>query len=286
MQFYQRYYTMQQLFEAGVHYGHRKDLWNPQMEKYVYGIQNGVHIIDLQQTVIALEKALNALRAVASQNGRILFVCTKKHVRDVVAESAQRCGQYYTNYRWLGGTLTNWVTISASLKKLKEYKAVLNDEKNPLIKKERLFLKRKCDKLENVLGGIYNMGGVPDMVFVIGTNASSTAVEEARKLGISVCAIVDTNCDPTKGIDYVIPGNDDARRSIELYCKLAADAVLVGIQESLQHSGVDMGAVQELHKTGFIPRRAKGKMHNMHSTRVAECAIQSEEEKDEGSPRE
>ncbi len=232
---------MQQLLEAGVHYGHSKNLWNPKMSEYIYGVKNGVHIIDLQQTVSYLERALEALKNTAAQNGRILFVSTKKQASDVIAENAQRCGQYFVNHRWLGGMLTNWITVSASIKTLREYENMLADDKQLVTKKERLVVDRKREKLNNVLGGIRNMGGMPDMLFVIDTNEHKLAISEANKLNIPVCAILDTNSNPD-GIDYIIPGNDDARKAIEIYCRLASDAVLLGVQEGLRRSGVDVGA--------------------------------------------
>lgn len=246
--FYKNYYTMQLLLEAGVHYGHNKNLWNPKMAEYIYGVKNGVHIIDLQQTVIHLEKALIALKNIAAQNGRILFVSTKKQASDIIAENAQRCGQYYVNHRWLGGMLTNWMTVSASIKTLREHEAVLADNRQNLTKKERLVLDRKREKLNNVLGGIRNMGGMPDILFVIDTNEHELAIREANKLNIPVCAIVDTNSNPD-GVDYIIPGNDDAKKAIETYCRLASDAVLLGVQEGLRRSGIDVGAAPEVSPT-------------------------------------
>ncbi len=244
--FYKNYYTMQLLLEAGVHYGHSKNLWNPKMSEYIYGVKNGVHIIDLQQTVIYLEKALEALKNVAAQNGRILFVSTKKQASDLIAEQAQRCGQYYVNHRWLGGMLTNWITVSASIKTLQDYETMLANDKQLVTKKERLVVDRKRIKLDNTLGGIRKMGGMPDILFVIDTNEHKLAISEANKLGIPVCAVVDTNSNPD-GIDYVIPGNDDARKAIEMYCRLAADAALLGTQEGLRRAGVDVGASIEIN---------------------------------------
>ncbi len=235
-------FTIRQLLEAGVHYGHRKNFWNPKMEKYIYGTRNGIHIVDLQKTAPLLKEALDVLRNVASKNGRILFVGTKKTANEIIAEQATRCGQYYVNHRWLGGMLTNWSTVSASIKTLKEYEAVLADENSGLNKKELLEIDRKRIKLDNVLGGIRNMGGKPDVVFIIDRKQEDLAVQEARKLGIPVIAVVDTNSTPD-GIDYVIPGNDDARKAIELYTSLAAEAILSGIQDGLSSSGLDIKPV-------------------------------------------
>jgi small subunit ribosomal protein S2 len=247
--FYQNYFTIQKLLENGVHYGHRKNRWNPKMAQYIYGIKNKVHIIDLEQTAKLLETALQTMRNLAAKNGRILFVSTKKQASDIVAEQALRCGQYYVNKRWLGGMLSNWPTVSASIKKMDAYATTINETNSLLKKKEILILTRKHDKLEGVLGGIRSMGGLPDMVFIIDAAKHHIAVKEANKLGIPVCAVVDTNSDPT-GIEYVIPGNDDARKAIELYANLAAEAVLLGIQESLTSSGVDAEPLTDVSKLG------------------------------------
>ncbi len=235
-------FTIRQLLEAGVHYGHRKNFWNPKMEKYVYGTRNGVHIVDLQKTAPMLKAALDVLKDVASKNGRILFVGTKKTANEIIAEQATRCGQYFVNHRWLGGMLTNWSTVSASIKTLQEYEKILADENSGLNKKELLEIDRKRIKLDNVLGGIRNMGGKPDIVFIIDRKQEDLAVQEARKLGIPVIAVVDTNSSPD-GIDYVIPGNDDARKAIELYTSLAAEAILSGMQAGLVASGLDIKPV-------------------------------------------
>lgn len=238
------------MIEAGMHYGHKKNLWNPKMAQYIYGIRNGVHIIDLQQTATLFSHALNVLREVASKNGRILFVGTKTQATDILAEFAQKCGQYYVNHRWLGGMLTNWPTVSASLKTMKEYEELLENENLTLTKKERLDISRKHNNLEKVLGGIKNMGGMPDLLFVIDTNKESLAIKEANKLGIPIVAICDTNTSPD-GIDYVIPGNDDARKAILLYCQLASDAILQGMQASMSKSGIDIGASAEINESTF-----------------------------------
>lgn len=238
-------YSMRELLEAGAHYGHKRNYWNPKMARYIYGMRNGMHIVDLQQTVSLLNKALEVLKETASKNGRILFVGTKKAASEVVAEQAARCGQYFVNHRWLGGMLTNFSTISASIKTLKNYEDTLADEESGLNKKERLEIDRKRLKLDNVLGGIRNMGGKPDLVFVIDTNQEEIAILEAKKLNIPVIAIVDTNSNPDN-IDYVIPGNDDARKSIEIFTRLAADAILAGIQDGMLNSGMDVKVTSEL----------------------------------------
>jgi len=236
--------TISELLEAGVHFGHRKNYWNPKMAPYLYGVRNGVHIVDLQQTAQMMHNALTALRKIAAKNGRILFVGTKKQASDLTAEAAKRCGQYYVNHRWLGGMLTNWSTVSASIKTLEEYESRLADENIILTKKERISLQRQREKLEKALGGIRNMGGKPDALFVIDVNNESLAVQEARKLGITVVAVVDSNCNPDN-IDYIIPGNDDARKAIEVYTKYASDAILYGVQDSLSRSGVDISSLDE-----------------------------------------
>lgn len=235
-------FSIKDLFEAGVHYGHSKRNWNPKMARYIYGARNGIHIIDLQQTAPMLNKALGILKQVASKNGRILFVGTKSQASEAIAEAAQKCGQYYVNFRWLGGMMTNWPTISASIKKMASYEEMLSNQELDLTKKERLGIERKCFKLERVLGGIRNLGGKPDLLFVIDSRNESLAIAEARKLGVPVVSIVDTNCDPDD-IDYVIPGNDDARKAVELYCNLAAEAILSGIKESLVEAGVDLSSM-------------------------------------------
>ena len=236
---YQITFTMQQLLEAGVHFGHKKNRWNPKMESFIYGIRNGVHIIDLQKTKPMMIQALNVLKKVALNNGNILFIGTKKQSSDVIAESAKRCGQYFVNHRWLGGMLTNWSTISNSINTLKAYEEALEKEDSLLTKKEKLNLSRKKEKLDKALGGIRNMGGVPDILFVIDAKEHALAIQEANKLNIPIIAVVDTNTDPD-GIDYVIPGNDDARKATELYCHLASNAILSGMEESFAASGVDI----------------------------------------------
>ncbi|MEL0144482.1 MAG: 30S ribosomal protein S2, partial [Alphaproteobacteria bacterium] len=224
-------FTMRQLLEAGVHFGHNTRRWNPKMEQYIFGVRNGIHIIDLQQTVPMLYAALNAARDVASNGGRVLFVGTKRAASDIVAESARKCGQYYVNQRWLGGMLTNWKTISNSIKTLKDLEEQLSgDATKGLTKKELLNLTRQRDKLEMALGGIKEMGGRPDLIVVIDTNKEDLAIKEAKKLGIPVVGVVDSNSNPIN-IDMPIPGNDDAMRAIQLYCDLFAGAVIDGLQQ-------------------------------------------------------
>lgn len=244
-------FSIRQLLEAGVHFGHHPRRWNPKMSQYIFGAKGGVHIIDLQQTYPMLKTGLDVLTEVVAQGGRALFVGTKTQATEIIAEAAERCGQYYVNHRWLGGMLTNWKTITQSIKRLKELDEQLADESVKLTKKERLKLELSRDKLNRALGGIREMGDVPDVLFVIDTVKESTALLEARKLGIPVVAVCDTNADPDM-VDYVIPGNDDARRAIELYTKLAADAVLAGIQKQMAKAGVDLGASENVMKTDEV----------------------------------
>ncbi len=234
-------FSMRQLLEAGVHFGHQTHRWNPKMSQYIFGVRNKIHIIDLSQTVPLLDRALEEIRKVVAGGGRVLFVGTKRQASQAIAEAAQRCGQYYVNHRWLGGMLTNWETISGSIRRLKSMNELLAGGGQGLTKKEILDLTRERDKLERSLGGIKDMGGRPDILFVIDTNKEAIAIHEANKLGIPVVAILDTNCDPA-GIAYPIPGNDDASRAIQLYCNLVAGAVLEGLQQELSASGADIGA--------------------------------------------
>ena len=237
-------FTMRQLLEAGVHFGHQTRRWNPKMRPYLFGARNGVHVIDLEQTVPLLHQALVALRDAAAGGGRILFVGTKRQASRPIAETARRCGQYYVNHRWLGGMLTNWKAISGSIKTLADLEATLADESAGLTKKEMLQLVRRRNKLDLALGGIRDMGGVPDVLVVIDTNKEDIAILEARKLGIPVVAIIDSNCDPDL-ITHPVPGNDDAIRAINLYCDLFARAVIDGLQVELAASGADIGAAEE-----------------------------------------
>ncbi|MBL4638900.1 MAG: 30S ribosomal protein S2 [Kordiimonadaceae bacterium] len=235
---------MRALLEAGVHFGHQTHRWNPKMAPYIFGDRNGIHIIDLSQTVPYLTRALQAVRDVVSGGGRVLFVGTKRQASPIIAEAAKRCGQYYVNHRWLGGMMTNWATISQSIKRLKQFDEKLNNEHTGLTKKETLQMTRQRDKLELSLGGIQDMGGLPDIIVVVDTNRDELAIAEARRLGIPVVGVIDTNSKPD-GLEYPIPGNDDATRAIRLYCDLIADAVIDGIQADLAAQGVDLGAVEE-----------------------------------------
>jgi small subunit ribosomal protein S2 len=238
-------FTMRQLLEAGVHFGHQTRRWNPKMAPYLFGVRNGVHIIDLTQTVPLLHRALVATRDVAAAGGRILFVGTKRQAQEPVTRSAKRSGQYYVNHRWLGGMLTNWKTISQSIRRLRELEGRLAEGTLGLTKKETLQLTRERDKLERALGGIKDMGGLPDLIFVVDTNKEAIAIAEAKVLGIPVVAVVDSNSAP-EGIAYPVPGNDDASRAINLYCDLMVGAVLDGIQAEMAASGADLGEIEDL----------------------------------------
>ena len=237
-------FTMRQLLEAGVHFGHQTQRWNPRMGPFIYGARNGIHIMDLTQTVPMLDAALNAIRDTVAKGGRILFVGTKRQAAAPVAAAAEQCAQYYMNHRWLGGTLTNWKTVSQSINRLKSIDEKFETGFEGLTKKERLGMERDQGKLQASLGGIREMGGVPDLIFVIDVKKEALAIAEANKLGIPVVAVVDSNCSP-EGIDYIIPGNDDAARAIALYTDLAARAALDGMSAQLGAAGVDLGAMEE-----------------------------------------
>lgn len=238
-------FTMRQLLEAGVHFGHQTHRWNPRMGQYIYGDRNGIHIMDLTQTVPLLDAALNAVRETVAKGGRILFVGTKRQAQKALADAAERSAQYYMNHRWLGGTLTNWKTVSNSISRLKKLDEMLSSgEAEGFTKKERLQREREREKLNASLGGIREMGGVPDLIFVIDTNKEALAIAEANKLGIPVVAVLDTNSNPV-GVDYPIPGNDDAARAIMLYCDLAASAALDGMAAGMGQAGFDIGEAEE-----------------------------------------
>ena len=236
-------FTMRQLLEAGAHFGHQSHRWNPKMGPYIFGARNNIHIMDLAQTVPLLHQALKAVSDTVARGGRVLFVGTKRQAADSIAEAAKRSAQYYINARWLGGMLTNWKTISGSIQRLRKVDDLLDAGAIGLTKKERLMMSRERDKLERALGGIKDMGGVPDLIFVIDTNKEQLAIKEANRLGIPVAAILDSNCDPD-GITYPVPGNDDAGRAIQLYCDLIARAAIDGISRGQGSSGVDTGAFE------------------------------------------
>jgi small subunit ribosomal protein S2 len=250
-------FSMRQLLEAGAHFGHQSHRWNPKMSQYIFGTRNNIHIIDLAQTVPMLHRALQAVSDTVAGGGRVLFVGTKRQAADSVADAAKRSAQYFVNARWLGGMLTNWKTISGSISRLRKVDEILAGGGQGLTKKERLMLAREKEKLERALGGIKDMGGTPDLIFVIDTNKEQLAIQEAKRLGIPVAAIVDTNCDPD-GITFPVPANDDAGRAISLYCDLIARAALDGISRGQGSSGMDIGAsenpmVEELPANDVAP---------------------------------
>lgn len=242
--------TMQQLIEAGAHFGHQTHRWNPRMKPYIFGARNGIHIIDLSQTVPLFARALEFVQSTVQAGGKVLFVGTKRQAQEPIAQAARACGQHFVNHRWLGGMLTNWKTITGSIKRLKQMETQLAGDTQGLTKKEVLMLTREKEKLDRALGGIKEMGGLPDIIFVIDTIKEKLAIEEANKLGIPVVAVCDSNADP-QGVTYPIPGNDDAIRAINLYCDMVAGAVFDGISAELQASGVDLGAVEELPEEGL-----------------------------------
>ena len=266
-------FTMRQMLEAGVHFGHSTRRWNPRMKPFIFGERNKIHILDLQQTVPMLHAALKALSDVTSRGGRVLFVGTKRAAAEKIAETARNCGQYYVNHRWLGGMMTNWATVSQSIRRLRELETRMEGEEvNQLTKKEVLQLTRERDKLEMTLGGIKEMGGLPDMLLVIDTNKEAIAVEEANRLGIPVIAIVDSNARP-EGVDYIIPGNDDAMRAISFYCELAQAAVLDGLQTEMMVSGGDAGdAVEAPAETALAGEEAAAEEAPAEATAEAAAA--------------
>ena len=239
-------FTIRQLLESGVHFGHHTRRWNPKMTPYIFGVRNNIHIINLEETVPLLSQALAAVRETAASGGRILFVGTKKSCSEIIAEAAKSCGQYYVNHRWLGGMMTNFSTVSNSIKRLKELDGKLNSEEiNALSKKEVLKMTRDRDKLNNSLGGIKDMGGLPDMLFVLDTIKDSIAINEAKTLNIPVVAVLDTNSNPD-GIDYPIPGNDDALRAVTLYCNLISESIIDGLQAEMLKQEKDFDLKEKL----------------------------------------
>ncbi len=279
--------SMRQLLEAGVHFGHQTHRWNPKMAPFIYGSRNNIHIIDLTQTVPLLHQALLTVSDVVAKGGRVLFVGTKRQASEAIAEAARSSAQYFINHRWLGGTLTNWRTISHSIKRLKSLEELMEGEQHGLTKKELLQLTREQDKLERSLGGIKDMGAPPDLMFVIDTNKESIAIAEARKLGMPVVAIVDSNCDPD-GISHPIPGNDDAGRAITLYCDLIARAAIDGIERAQGSVGVDLGAAEEpLNEPGLedgaAAKAASEKKPRAKSKAKSDAKAKSEDKAEEKS---
>lgn len=277
-------FSMRTLLEAGAHFGHQTHRWNPKMDRYIFGSRSNIHIIDLSQTMPLFHQALVAVRDVAAKGGRVLFVGTKRQAAGPVAEAATRCAQYYMNNRWLGGTLTNWRTVSGSIARLRELEGILENGGEGRVKKELLTLQREKDKLELSLGGIKDMGSIPDIMFVIDTNKEAIAIQEARKLNIPIIAILDTNSDPD-GITYPVPGNDDAARAIQTYCDLIADAVLDGLAAGASASGIDLGASEApvepmLREAAAAPVEAEAAPAGTEA--VAEELLATTEEKVEG----
>lgn len=259
-------FTMRQLLEAGVHFGHQTRRWNPKTAPYLFGIRNDAHIIDLQQTVPLLHRASEAIRDIVAGGGRVLFVGTKRQAAEGIAAAAKRCGQFYVNHRWLGGMLTNWKTISVSIRRLRILEEQLQGEIAGLTKKEMLRLTRERDKLERALGGIKEMGGLPDILFIIDTNKEAIAIAEATKLGIPIVAVIDSNSDPDR-ITFPIPGNDDAIRAINFYNQIISGAVLDGIQVEMHAAGVDIGAAEE------VPAEAMPAVEDKPATKKEPTAV-------------
>ncbi|AHC39293.1 30S ribosomal protein S2 [Ehrlichia muris AS145] len=237
-------FTIRDLVESGVHFGHKASRWNPKMAPYIYGVHNDIHIINLQNTVVLLRNALKAIYDIVLKRGRVLFIGTKVQASAIIADEAIRCGQYYINNRWLGGMLTNWETISLSIKKLREYEKLIENVDNQFTKKELLLFEKKRAKLDRSIGGICNMGGLPHALFIIDTNKEHIAIKEANKLNIPIIAVLDTNSDPT-GIDYPIPGNDDAVRSIDFFCRIVSDTILEAIRSDLAKSGISVDGIKD-----------------------------------------
>jgi len=266
-------FSLRELLEAGVHFGHKKERWNPKMEPFIYGKRNGIHIIDLSQTVPLLHQALLAIRDVAASGGRVLFVGTKRQASDHIAESAKRSAQYFINYTWMAGILTNWKTVSNSINRFKELEKLISSERvNALTKKEVLKLTREYNKLDRAIGGIKDMGGLPDILFVIDTNKEAIAILEANKLGIPVVAILDTNSTPDN-INYPIPGNDDASRAIALYCSLVEKAILDGMEESLAKSPNDFGASESPTSLSDIDILSEAENKSLEQAQTIESSV-------------
>lgn len=272
-------FTIKQLLEAGVHFGHKTMRRNPKMTKYIYGNRNGVSIIDLTKTANLLHNSLKTVRDITKNNGRILFVATKKQAIEPIAEAAKRCGQYYVNFRWLGGMLTNWKTVSQSIKTLKKIEERLSSDEVDYSKKEKLVLERKRNKLEQALGGIKNMGGSPDLVFIIDTHKESLAIAEAKKLGVPIMAVLDSNCNPD-GIAFPIPGNDDSAKSIKLYCRLISDAAIAGIKENMSVAGVDVSKLSNENISEMKNAAAEKKSAERKTDRKADFKDKKEPAKD------
>lgn len=264
--------TINDLIEVGAHYGHKTTRWNPKMAPYIYGVYNGIHVINLKMTVPLFKNAMRVLYDVVLNRGRVLFVGTKTQAAELVAETAQRCGQYYINHRWLGGTLTNWSTISSSIKKLVEYENLLLNKDGLFVKKELVAFEKERVKLDRSLGGIREMGGLPHVLVVVDTNKEHLAIKEAKKLGIPIIAILDTNSDPTD-IDYPIPGNDDASRSLQFYCQKIADVILAGIEADLAKSGVKITPSTNNKGVDFVKEDGASERRKYKGGRVPEAFL-------------
>lgn len=270
-------FTLRQLVEAGAHFGHHARRWNPQMAPYIFGKKDNIHIINLQKTYPMLYTALNAAREVAANGGKILFVATKKQAQQIVKENAERCGQFYVNYRWLGGMMTNWKTVYKSISRLIKLNTMFeNNETEGYTKKELQNLKKEQEKLQLSLGGIMNMGGQPDMLFVIDTPKEALAVKEAKKLGIPVIGIVDTNANPND-VDYPVPGNDDAIRAISLYCELVSAAIIDGMQAGLAAQGVKVEEEEAAAEQKPAPKKRASKKVKEEPEAAAEKAEKTAE---------
>ncbi len=270
-------FSLRQLLEAGVHFGHQTQRWNPRMGEYIYGARNGIHILDLTQTVPMLEEALNLVRDTVAKGGSILFVGTKRQAQKPIADAAEKCAQYYMNYRWLGGTLTNWQTVSQSIKRLKDYDEKLESGAEGMTKKERLGMERQQTKLQASLGGIREMSGRPDLIFVIDVNKEGLAIAEAKKLGIPIVAIVDSNCSPDD-VDYIIPGNDDASRAINLYCDLVARAALDGMTAQMGAAGIDLGELDDAPVEEILAKETKAEAAPKADTASKEAPVSKAKE--------
>jgi small subunit ribosomal protein S2 len=268
--------TTQELLEAGIHFGHKFNRWNPKMAPYIYGTQESVHIIDLRQTIFLLNKACKVIYNTVKNNGKVLFVGTKIQAGPLIEEYADKCGQFYINARWLGGTLTNWTTIAKSIKELDEIENFLKDEEKLVsyTKKELLQKNRQKDKLMRALGGIRTMVNKPDLLVVIDTNKEHLAIKEATKLGIPIIGVVDTNSDPDN-ITYPIPGNDDAIRAIKLYCEVFSKAALVGMEDSLKEAGIDLKSIGGAQFSGGKVNKVK-QTHRVNKGKVNKNAIETD----------
>ncbi|MDC3067975.1 30S ribosomal protein S2 [Paracoccaceae bacterium] len=270
-------YNLRQLLEAGVHFGHQTHRWNPLMDQYIYGSRNGIHIIDLTQTLTMMGIALNAIHKIVAKGGTVLFVGTKRQAQTPIADAASKCAQYFINYRWLGGTLTNWNTVSNSILRLKELESLDEAQLALFTKKERLNIEKEHQKLNLSLGGIKDMKSIPDMLFVIDTNKESIAIKEAKKIGIPVVAILDSNSS-TDGVDFAIPGNDDASRAISLYCELVSKTILDGMESQLGSAGIDLGdsenlPVEEISETMDDKAEEKNVESDQQSTEALEMDL-------------